>query len=81
VLTERNAPAGAARDESVRLEPLSNERLPFLSIINTVDVAKPDVDVEIAKRFDVPPFVPARERLANGEVVPMPIFPAINAPV
>ena len=40
-----------------------------------VVVAKAAVEVESAKRFVVPPAAPAIERLAYGEVVPIPTLP------
>jgi len=73
----KKAPAGVPRDDMVRFAPFKSERLPFLSMVSTVVVAKSEVEVEIAKRFSVPPAAPAREKFAKGEVVPMPTLPAV----
>ena len=37
------------------------------------------MEVEIAKRFVVPPLLPARENRAKGEVVPIPTDPEKSA--
>ena len=50
---------------------------PFLSTMNAVEVAKPDVEVEIVKTFIVPPAEPAMESFAHGAVVPMPTSPVL----
>ena len=60
----------------VRTEPLPPMVvLPLLSILKTVVVANAAEDEETLKSCVALPAVPARESLANGEVVPMPTWP------
>ena len=58
--------------ESPTPELLPTVVRPLLSIWNTVEVAKAEVDVDTINRGTVPPAAPARESLPDGVEVPIP---------